>query len=116
MIHGLPFGPHTCVDAGSPKGVPCTKVERAVLTRDFNAAVKKNVEARVAANEPVRFVDVNSALTIDDLDSEPNNGVHPKDPCAYSKVAMKFLEAIRAALGITSSGSSLNINTSACRR
>lgn len=83
MIHGRPDG---------------TLVDRAILTRDFNVIVKSNVDARIAAGERVRFVDVHSALTVEDLVQTPEDGVHPKDPAAYAKIAAKFLQAVRAAL------------------
>ena len=69
-------------------------VDRAVLTQQLNDVIKSNVEARVALGQRVRFVDVNSALTTADL----YDGIHPTE-AAHAKVAQKFLEAIRAALG-----------------
>jgi len=69
-------------------------VDRAVLTQQFNAVIRKNVDARVAAGQRVRFVDVNSALTTADL----YDGIHPTE-AAHAKVAQKFLDAMRATLG-----------------
>jgi len=69
-------------------------IDRAALTQQFNAVIRKNVDARVAAGQRVRFVDVNSVLTTADL----YDGIHPTE-AAHAKVAQKFLEAIRAALG-----------------
>ncbi len=68
-------------------------IDRAVLTQQFNAVIRKNVEARAAAGQRVRFVDVNSVLTTADL----YDGIHPTE-AAHAKVAQKFLESIRAAL------------------
>jgi phospholipase/lecithinase/hemolysin len=69
-------------------------VDRAVLTQQFNAVVRSNVNARTTAGQRVRFVDVNSALTTADL----YDGIHPTE-AAHAKIALKFLGAIRAALG-----------------
>ena len=67
--------------------------DRAALTQQFNAAVRNNVEARAAAGQRVRFVDVNRALTTADL----FDGIHPTE-AAHARIAQKFLEAMRAAL------------------
>ncbi len=72
-------------------------IDRAVLTQQFNAVVRKNVDARAAAGQRVRFVDVNSVLTTADL----YDGIHPTE-AAHAKVAQKFLDGIRAALGSSS--------------
>jgi aryl-phospho-beta-D-glucosidase BglC (GH1 family)/lysophospholipase L1-like esterase len=72
-------------------------IDRAVLTQQLNIVIKRNVDARAAAGQRVRFVDVNSVLTTADL----YDGIHPTEP-AHAKVAQKFLEAIRAALGSAS--------------
>jgi lysophospholipase L1-like esterase len=69
-------------------------IDRALLTRQFNAVIRRNVDARAAAGQLVRFVDVNSVLTTADL----YDGIHPTE-AAHAKVAQKFLVAIRAALG-----------------
>jgi lysophospholipase L1-like esterase len=69
-------------------------IDRAVLTQQFNAVIRRNVDVRIAAGQHVRFVDVNSVLTVADL----YDGIHPTE-AAHAKVAQKFLEAIRAALG-----------------
>ena len=71
-------------------------INRAVLAQQFNAVVRKNVDARVAAGQRVRFVDVNSVLTTADL----YDGIHPTE-AGHAKVAQKFLEVIRAALSST---------------
>jgi lysophospholipase L1-like esterase len=83
LIHGKPDGNATT-----------TSVDRAVLTQDFNAAIRGNVAVRVAAGQRVRFVDVNSVLTTADL----YDGIHPTE-AAHAKVAQVFLDGIRAALG-----------------
>jgi lysophospholipase L1-like esterase len=69
-------------------------IDRAVLTQQLNAVIRTNVDARAAAAQRVRFVDVNSALTTADL----YDGIHPTE-AAHAKVAQKFLDAVRAALG-----------------
>ncbi len=69
-------------------------VDRAILTQQLNSAIRTNVEARVTLGQSVRFVDVNSALTVADL----YDGIHPTE-AAHARVAQKFLEGIRAALG-----------------
>lgn len=68
-------------------------VDRALLTEQFNAAVRANVNARVAAGQRVRFVDVNAVLTTADL----YDGIHPTE-AAHARVAQAFLDAIRAVL------------------
>ena len=65
------------------------KVDRAALVQQFNAAIRTNVQARQAAGQKVRFVDVNSALTTADL----YDGVHPTE-AAHAKIAQKWVEAI----------------------
>ncbi len=72
-------------------------IDRAVLTQQFNAVIRRNVDARAAAGQRVRFVDVNSALTTADL----YDGIHPTE-AAHAKIAQKFLGGIRAALGSAS--------------
>jgi lysophospholipase L1-like esterase len=72
-------------------------IDRAVLTQQLDAVIRRDVEARAAAGQRVRFVDVNSVLTIADL----YDGIHPTE-AAHAKVARKFLEGIRAALRPTS--------------
>lgn len=69
-------------------------IDRAVLTQQLDAAIHKNVDARVAAGQHVRLVDVNSVLTTTDL----YDGIHPTE-LAHAKIARKFLEEIRSALG-----------------
>jgi lysophospholipase L1-like esterase len=69
-------------------------IDRAVLTQQLNAVIRRNVDARAAAGQRVRFVDVNSVLTTADL----YDGIHPTE-AAHAKIAQIFLEAIRAALG-----------------
>ncbi len=70
-------------------------VDRAVLAQQFNAVIRKNVTARTAAGQRVRFVDINSVLTTADL----YDGIHPTE-AAHGKVAQKFLTEIRAALSV----------------
>ena len=72
-------------------------IDRAVLTQQLDTVIRRNVEARAAAGQHVRFVDVNSVLTAADL----YDGIHPTE-AAHAKVARQFLESIRAALGPTS--------------
>jgi lysophospholipase L1-like esterase len=69
-------------------------IDRAVLTQQLNIVIARNVAARVAAGQAVRFVDVNSALTTADL----YDGIHPTE-AAHARVAQIFLDAVRAALG-----------------
>ena len=69
-------------------------IDRAVLTQQFNAVIRSNADARAAAGQRVRFVDVNSVLTMADL----YDGIHPTE-AAHAKIAQMFLDAIRAALG-----------------
>jgi len=69
-------------------------IDRAVLTQQLNVVIARNVAARVAAGQRVRFVDVNSVLTTADL----YDGIHPTE-AAHAKIAQMFLDAIRAALG-----------------
>ncbi len=83
LIHGKPDG-----------NAATTSVDRAVLTQDFNAAIRANVAVRVAAGQRVRFVDVNSVLTTADL----YDGIHPTE-AAHAKVAQIFLDWVRAVLG-----------------
>ena len=86
--------------------VPPNNVDRAVLTQQFNAVIRKNVEARAAAGQRVRFVDVNSVLTTADL----YDGIHPTE-AAHAKVAQKFLDVIRATLGASTTTSTPSTNT-----
>jgi lysophospholipase L1-like esterase len=80
---------------GKPDGNAATaSVDRAVLTQQLNGVIAGNVAARVAAGQTVRFVDASSVLTTADL----YDGIHPTE-AAHAKVAQKFLDAIRAALG-----------------
>ena len=69
-------------------------IDRAVLTQQFNAVIRSNADARAAAGQHVRFVDVNSVLTTADL----YDGIHPTE-AAHAKIAQMFLDALRAALG-----------------
>jgi lysophospholipase L1-like esterase len=83
---------------GKPDGNATTRsVDRAVLTQQLDAVIRKNTEVRGAVGQRVRFVDVNSVLKIADL----YDGIHPTE-AAHAKVAQKFLESIRGALGPTS--------------
>jgi lysophospholipase L1-like esterase len=74
--------------------IPPNNIDRAVLVQQLNAVIRRNVDARTAAGQRVRFVDVNSALTAADL----YDGIHPTE-AAHAKIAQKFLEGMRAALG-----------------
>ena len=65
------------------------KVDRATLNKQFNAAIRSNVQARQATGQKVRFVDANSALTTADL----YDGVHPGE-AGHAKIAQKWLDAI----------------------
>jgi lysophospholipase L1-like esterase len=78
----------------SPVIIQPNNVDRAVLTRQFNVVIRKNVAARVALGQRVRFVTVDSVLTAADL----YDGIHPTEN-AHAKIALTFLEAIRATLG-----------------
>lgn len=69
-------------------------VDRAVLTHDFNNAVRTNVQSRVAAGQHVRLVNVEAALTVADLSDD---GIHPTSS-GQDKIATQFLQAIRATL------------------
>jgi len=69
-------------------------IDRAVLTQQLNAVIRSNVDARAAAGQRARFVDVNSVLTTADL----YDGIHPTE-AAHARVAQIFLDAVRAALG-----------------
>lgn len=74
-------------------------IDRAVLARQFNAVIRENVASR-PLYQHVRFVDVYSVLTTADL----YDGIHPTEE-AHAKVAQKFLDEIRAALGIMTTSS-----------
>ena len=78
-------------------------IDRATLVQQFNAVIRSNVDARVAAGQQVRFVDVNSVLTTADL----YDGIHPTE-AAHAKVAQKFLDDIRAALGAPATSSQVS--------
>jgi lysophospholipase L1-like esterase len=78
----------------APAIIQPNNIDRAVLTQEVNAVIRRNVDARAAAGQRVRLVDVNSALTAADL----YDGIHPTE-AAHAKIAQKFLEAMRAALG-----------------
>ena len=68
-------------------------VDRVDLTQEVNAIIRKNVEARTATGERVRFVDVHSVLSTADL----YDGIHPTEE-GHAKIAQKFLEGIRSVL------------------
>jgi lysophospholipase L1-like esterase len=76
--------------------IQSTNADRAVLTQQLDAVIRKNADARAAAGQRVRFVDVNSVLTTADL----TDGIHPTE-AGYAKIAQKFLEGVRAALAPT---------------
>ena len=65
------------------------KADRAILTQQFNAAIRANVQARQSAGQKIRFVDVNAALVTADL----YDGVHPTE-AAHAKIAQKWLDAL----------------------
>jgi hypothetical protein len=79
----------------SPGSVPPKNIERSVLTAQYNSVVRDNVEKR--ADTRIRFVDVNAALSVDDL----ADGIHPKEE-AQAKIAEKFLTAIDGVLKLGS--------------
>jgi lysophospholipase L1-like esterase len=78
----------------APAIIQPNNIDRAVLTQQLDTVIRKNVEARAAAGQRVRFVDVNSVLKTADL----YDGIHPTE-AAHAKVAQQFLESIRAELG-----------------
>lgn len=70
--------------------IQVVNMDRAQLARDFNAAVRRNVESRQQQGRQVRFVDVHGALTLSDL----YDGVHPSE-AAHAKVADRFVTALQ---------------------
>ncbi|MGB5081769.1 MAG: SGNH/GDSL hydrolase family protein, partial [Burkholderiales bacterium] len=79
---------------GKGDGAPENKkTDRAALTQQLNAVIRRNVEARAGAGQRVRFVDVNSVVAAADL----YDGIHPTE-AAHARIAQKFLEGMRAAL------------------
>lgn len=78
----------------APAIIQPNNVDRAVLTQQLDTVIRRNVEARAAAGQHVRFVDVNSVLKTADL----YDGIHPTE-AAHARVAQQFLESIRAELG-----------------
>jgi len=90
----------------APAIIQPNNVDRAVLTQQLDAVIRKNMEIRIAAGQHVRFVDVNAVLKTADL----YDGIHPTE-AAHGKVARKFVEAIRAALAaapIATAGNAAN--------
>jgi aryl-phospho-beta-D-glucosidase BglC (GH1 family)/lysophospholipase L1-like esterase len=81
-------------------------IDRAALVQQFNAVIRRNVDTRAAAGQRVRFVDVSSVLTTADL----YDGIHPTE-AAHAKIAQKFLDGIRAALGSASTTSTVTSAT-----
>jgi lysophospholipase L1-like esterase len=65
------------------------KVDRVTLAQDLNAAIRANVQARQSAGQKIRFVDVNSVLTTNDL----YDGIHPTE-AAHARIAQKWLDAL----------------------
>lgn len=71
-------------------------IDRAVLTQQLNAVIRSNVNARAAASQRVRWVDVNLVLTTTTADLY--DGIHPTE-AAHAKIAQQFLDAVRTVLG-----------------
>jgi lysophospholipase L1-like esterase len=65
------------------------KVDRVTLAQQLNAAIRANVQARQSAGQKIRFVDVNSVLTPNDL----YDGIHPTE-AAHARIAQKWLDAL----------------------
>jgi lysophospholipase L1-like esterase len=81
------------------KAIPPNNVDRAQLARDYNAAAKTRIEARIAAGQKIRWADVYSTLSLSDL----YDGVHPTQ-AAHAKVAHVWSQALRGI--VTCSGAS----------
>jgi len=81
----------------SPSIVDSAGADRAQLTVDFNAAMKRHIESRMAQGKRVRYADVSGALTLSDL----RDGIHPTER-GYLQVAQAWsraLEPIAKCLG-----------------
>ena len=70
--------------------------DRAQLGRDYNAAMKVRIDARIAAGQKIRFADVYSVLTLADL----YDGVHPTE-AAHAKIANVWTQALQTILSCT---------------
>jgi lysophospholipase L1-like esterase len=77
----------------TPANLPPQNRDRAEFGREFNAAVKSRIDARVAAGQKVRYADVNARLTVADL----YDGVHPTQ-AAHAKVADAWYGALAGIL------------------
>ena len=64
-------------------------VDRATLTVELNAQIETRVQARASAGARIKFVDVYSALTVNDL----RDGIHPTES-GYEKLAQAWFEAL----------------------
>ncbi len=73
----------------APANLPPLDRDRAQFGREFNAAVKTRIDARIAAGEQVRYADVYARLTLSDL----YDGVHPSQ-AAHDKVADAWFAAL----------------------
>jgi lysophospholipase L1-like esterase len=76
-----------------PANLPPLDRDRAQFGREFNAAVKSRIDARIAAGEKVRYADVYARLTVADL----YDGVHPTQ-VAHDKVADAWYGALEGIL------------------
>lgn len=74
----------------TPKAIPPNNVDRAQLARDYNAAAKARIDARIAAGQKIRWADVNAVLTLSDL----YDGVHPTE-AAHAKIAHVWRQALQ---------------------
>ena len=74
----------------SAKATPPNNVDRAQLGRDYNAAAKNRIDARIAAGQKVRWADVSATLTVADL----YDGVHPTQE-AHARVAHVWRQALQ---------------------
>lgn len=68
-------------------------VDRAQLTKDFNAGMKQRIQARIDNGKQVIFVDVHSLLTVNDL----SDGIHPNDG-GYEIIAQAWYETLLSVL------------------
>lgn len=85
----------------SSRQIPPNNVDRAQLGRDYNAAAKTRIEARIAAGQKVRYADVYSVLSLADL----YDGVHPTQ-AAHGKIAPVWRQALQGIVTCTSPSSS----------
>ncbi len=77
--------------------IPPNNVDRAQLGRDYNAAMKTRIDARIAAGQKIRYADVYSSLTLADL----YDGVHPTQ-AAHAKVAHVWRQALQGIVSCSS--------------